>query len=352
MANDDMIKCKYCEADIPKTAIKCMHCGEWQDPEHLVSIIASSPSYNTIQNSVLSHVKDEVGSRLKTVITIVTPIVLFLLGGAGVFLVKGAISDSLLTMKQAEYVVNSARSSIDEIEKAEALLNSLKKSKEMLEKDIKSTIANIESLRNQSSNIAKESLKKVKEANGQILNITNAIRDIDDRLSKVEKNGHKSKAVSVAVNEQKKIESETDESLLDRIELVKYTIRVGSHPGIGLPTEKIVSTLLKDNFTAIIHEFRDEPKENQSFNTIVIGREIPNAIIASFIRSIKAFKSSFSYIRLNYADNQNRNVFIGSNSDISKSKNIRKLTDEDWNKLSDKNTDIVKYIDDLVVKNG
>jgi len=342
------MKCKFCEGEISENVVKCKHCAEWLDPNHFISLINSTGGFQTIQQALTANISDAVGNKLKTILTITVPIVLFFLGGTGVLLIKAAVSDSLITMKKAEFVVNNAESAIKKALSVKQTMLELEKSKKELESELIMLDKTVLLFNQQASIIGKETLANLDSIENQTNELKKTIVQINDRLVKVEKKtGQSLHTTKINLDVSKATKEKEDLAKLKlkrRIDFVKYLIQVGKDESLNLPTGKIVPALLRADFTAIPHDFQNPPEIDEKYTSIVIGREIPNNVLISFFKILYVFKDNFTYIRLNASNSQNQKIFIGSKSEKSSERNDIKLNDVIWEKLQKNETNVIELI--------
>lgn len=342
--------CIYCYGEINENAIKCKHCGEWLDPNHFISIINATDGFQNIQNSLVAHVSETINSKLKTTITIVIPIVLLLLGGVGASLVNSAINDAKLTMTKAEYIVDNADTAVKKILNANESFDQLEKDKKRIQSELLKLNDESRILRDQTSDeisLVRNRLSEIASESTESINLK--LNNLRNRILLSEQQSQTPFTKQFIVNKENIIDDDAkliEEELNKKIEYVKYKIFVGSYKGKKDSSNEILKTLISNNFTALIHEFRNKPKPDEKFTSIVVQKNLPENFIRDLLTFLSEYKGYYEYIRFTEDTSQDLSIFIFANSKKQIETKSILLDDKFWNRIKNKQIDIKSLIDE------
>ena len=343
------MKCKFCDGEIPEHVVKCQHCGEWLDPNHFISLLNTTAGFKSIQKVLTADISESIHAKLVTILTITVPIILFLLGGSGILLIKAAVSDSIITMKKAEYVVDNAEGAIKKALNVEKTLDHLETSKIQFKVELTTLQGNVKKFREQTATIAAGNLQTSELIETQMATLQAHFIELNTRLVQIEKTLGKtpSPVVSmprISVSQQQQFDH-SKESLKRKVEYVKYLIQIGKYSNFSpSSTHEIVAALSSVDFTTIIHDEKIMPKKGVNYSTIIIGQKIPNHILTNFFAVLSQFKTEFSYIRLNEDKTQNNEIFIAASSTLSQQRGDTRLNNKIWTALKSPNSDVLGLI--------
>ena len=345
------MKCKFCDGEIPEHVVKCKHCGEWLDPNHFISLLNTTGGFKSIQKILTANISETINAKLINILTITVPVILFLLGGSGILLIKAAVSDSIITMKKAEYVVDNADSAIKKALNVEKTLNHLESSKAKFTAELDSLQENVQQFREQTATIAEGNIQTVEFIETKMQNLQTRFSDMNTRLVQIEKKlGQTQSTVVIPVTpmaQQAQVDS-SKKSLKRKVEYVKYLIQISKYPNVDtLSTAKIVNALSFADFKTIIHTAQISADKGVEHTAIIIGSKVPNHILSDLFRVLYQFRQQFSYIRLSEDSTQDSKIFIGGSPKLSRERGDEKLDSKIWTELKSPNVDVLQLIQSL-----
>jgi len=343
------MKCKFCDGEIPEHVVKCQYCGEWLDPNHFISLLNTTDGFKAIQKILTANITEVIQGKLVSILTIAVPIILFLLGGSGILLIKAAVSDSIITMKKAEYVVENAESAIKQALNVQKTLNNLEKSKIHFKAELVILQENVQQFRQQTATITTGNIQTVEQIETQMSNLQKRFGAMNTRLMQIEKIQGNTQVShinmpSISAEQQKQVE-DSKKSLKRKAEHVKYLIQIEQYPYLNsLPTHKIVSALSLSDFETLINNEKRDFDKAVKYTSIVIGKAIPNHILHEFFAVLYPFRNEFTYIRLNEDHAENNKIFIAASSQLSQERGDTRLDHKLWTALNTVNTDVLQLI--------
>ena len=349
------MKCKFCDGEIPEHVVKCQHCGEWLDPNHFISLLNTTEGFKSIQKILIANITEAVQGKLVSILTIAVPIILFLLGGSGILLIKAAVSDSIITMKKAEYVVENAKPAIEEASKLQSTLDTLEKSKIKFQAELTILQENVQQFRQKTADITTGNIHTVERLEKQMKDLQQRFVEINARLMQIATSQGKSQVDTISLPnisaEQQKQVDESKKSLKRKAEYVKYLIQINKFSHLNpLSTRKIETSLALADFETIVNSEKISFDKTEKYTSLMIGKDIPNDILNDFFTVLYPLRNEFTYIRFNEDNAENNKIFIGVNNKLSQERKDTRLNHKIWTELITKNSDIQKIIQALEKK--